>query len=43
MFIRIHFKKMCGFINLLLKLNIYVFSLRYKEFKHLENDIPSFF
>jgi hypothetical protein len=43
MFLGIHFFFKCGFVNLLLKLNIYVFSSRFKEFRNLENDISSFF
>jgi hypothetical protein len=31
MFLEIHFKKMCDFVNILLKLNIYVFSSRLKN------------
>ncbi len=42
-FLGICFKKKCGFVNLLLKVNTYVFSSRFKEFKNLENDIFSFF
>ncbi len=34
MFLEICFKKMCRFVNLLLKFNIYVFSLWLKEFKY---------
>jgi hypothetical protein len=33
---------MYGFINLFLKINIYVLSSRFKEFRYLENDISSF-
>jgi hypothetical protein len=43
MVLKICFKKMCGFVNLLLKLNIYVLSSRFKEFKYSKNDISSFF
>jgi hypothetical protein len=43
MFLGIHFKKMCGFVNLLFKLNIYVLSSRFKEFRCSENDISSFY
>jgi hypothetical protein len=32
---------MCGFVNLLLKFNIYVFSSKFKEFKYPKNDISS--
>ncbi len=39
----VHFRKMCGFINLLLKFNMYVFSSRCKSFKILENVLFSFF
>ncbi len=35
-------KKMCDFIYLLLKLNIYVLSSRFKKFRYLKNDISSF-
>jgi hypothetical protein len=34
--------KMCGFVNFLLKLNIYVFSSSFKEFRYSKNDISSF-
>ncbi len=43
MFLEVYFKKMCDFVNLLLKLNIYVFASRFKEFKYLRNDISSFY
>jgi hypothetical protein len=43
MFLRVCFKIMCGFVNVLFKLNIYVLSSRFKEFKYLENDISSFY
>jgi hypothetical protein len=33
---------MCNLVNLLLKLNIYVFSSKFKEFKNSENDISWF-
>jgi len=36
------FLKKCNFVNLLHKLNIYVFSSRFKEFKNSKNDISSF-
>jgi hypothetical protein len=42
MFLGVHFKKMCGFVNLLLKFNIYVLSSTFKECRYLENGIPSF-
>jgi hypothetical protein len=42
MFLGVCFKKMCGFVNSLLKFNIYVLSSRFKEFRYLENDISSF-
>jgi hypothetical protein len=45
MFLRVHFKKMCDFVNLLLKLYIYIYiyilSSRFKEFRYSKNDIPS--
>ncbi len=34
MFLGVCFKKMCSFVNLLLKLNLYVLSSRFKEFKY---------
>jgi hypothetical protein len=33
---------MCGFVNWLFKLNIYVLSSRFKEFRYSENDLSSF-
>jgi len=42
MFLGVRLKKMCGFVNLLLKYNIYVISSRFKEFKYSKNDILSF-
>ncbi len=42
MFIGIYFKKMCNFVNLLFKFNIYVFLSRFKEFKISRHDISSF-
>jgi len=42
MFLGVHFKKMCGFVDLLFKLNIYVFSSKFKEFRYPKNDISSF-
>jgi len=42
MFLEVRFKKMCDFVNLLLKFNIYVFSSRFKEFRYSINDISSF-
>jgi hypothetical protein len=36
------FLKKCSLVNLLHKLNIYVFSSRFKEFKNSKNDISSF-
>ncbi len=38
----VYFRKMCGFINLLLKFNMYVFSSRCKSFKILKNVLFSF-
>jgi hypothetical protein len=43
MFLEVFSKKQCGFVNFLVKFNIYVLSSRFKEFKYLENDISSFF
>jgi len=43
MFLGIQFKKMCSFVHLLFKLNIYVLSSRFKEFKSSKNDISSFY
>jgi hypothetical protein len=42
MFLGVRFKKMCGFVNLFLKPNIYVLSSRFENFRYSENDIPSF-
>jgi hypothetical protein len=42
MFLGVRLKKMCGFVNLLLKYNIYVISSRFKEFKYSKNDTLSF-
>jgi len=42
MFLRVRFKKMCGFISLLFKFNMYVLSLRFKEFRYSKNDMSSF-
>ncbi len=42
MCLRVCFKKMYDFVNLLLKLNIYVLPSRFKEFKYSKNDISSF-
>jgi len=42
MFLRVHFKKMYSSVNLILKLNIYVFSPNFKYFKYFKNDISSF-
>jgi len=33
---------MCGFVNVLLKLNIYVLSSKFSNFRYLKNDISSF-
>jgi hypothetical protein len=43
MFLGIRFEKMYYFVNLLLQLNIYVISSRFKEFRYSKNDISSFF
>ncbi len=40
--LKVCFLKKCNSINLLFKLNIYVFSSRFKEFKFFKNDISSF-
>jgi hypothetical protein len=37
-FLRVYFKNMCNFVNLLLKLNIYVLSSRFSKIRYLEND-----
>ncbi len=42
MFLKVHFWKLCGFVNLFLIINIYVFSSRFKEIKFFKNDISSF-
>ncbi len=43
LFLRVLFKNMHGFINLLFKLSIYIFSSRFKKILKLENYIFSFF
>jgi len=43
MFLGVHFKKMCNFVHLLLKLNIYVLSSRFLKIRYSKNDISSFF
>jgi len=42
MLLEFRFKKMYDFVNLLLKLNIYVLSSRIKEFRYLKHDISPF-
>jgi hypothetical protein len=42
MFLKVHLKKMCGFVNFILKLIIYVFSSRFKEIQNSKYDISSF-
>jgi hypothetical protein len=39
MFLGVRFKKMCGFISLLFKFNMYVLSLRFKESRYSKNII----
>jgi hypothetical protein len=39
----VHFKKVCGFVNFLPKLNIYISSSRCKNIKNSKNVMFSFF
>jgi hypothetical protein len=41
MFLGIHFEKMCNFLNLFFKLNTYIISSRFQEFRYSKNDISS--
>jgi len=38
----VHFRKMCGFTNFLHKINMHIFSSRYKSFKNSKNVMFSF-
>jgi hypothetical protein len=41
--IKCNLMKMCNFINLFIKLDIYVLPSRFKKFRYSKNDISSFF
>ncbi len=42
MLLKVRFKKMCSFVNLIFKLNVYVLSSKFYKFKYSKNDISSF-